>query len=121
MSRVLIRAVLAAAGLAIAATQADAHVTLEQDEATIGSTYKAVLRVPHGCKGSPTLKVRIQIPEGVLGVKPMPKADWTLETVTGDYAATYTLWGEPVKSGVKEITWTGKLLDDHYDVFVFRG
>src|SRR3546814_518055 len=121
MNRVFIHAALAAASLSFAATQAYGHVTLEQGEAAIGSTYKAVLRVPHGCEGSPTLKVRIQLPEGVLGVKPMPKAGWTLETVKGDYASSYSLWGEPVTSGVKEITWTGKLLDEHYDEFVFRG
>jgi uncharacterized protein YcnI len=107
--------------LAIGATQAHGHATLEKDEAKIGAMYKAVMRIPHGCEGSPTLKVRIQIPEGVIGVKPMPKADWTLETVKGDYARSYTLWGEPVTSGVKEIVWTGRLLDEHYDEFVFRG
>lgn len=33
-----------------------AHVTLENQQAPIGSTYKAVFRVPHGCKGNPTTK-----------------------------------------------------------------
>ncbi len=121
MNRVLVRAALAAASLTLAATQAQGHVTLEQGEASVGSSYKAVLRVPHGCEGSPTLKVRVQLPEGVIGVKPMPKAGWTLETVKGDYAGSYSLWGEPVTSGVKEIAWSGKLLDEHYDEFVFRG
>jgi uncharacterized protein YcnI len=120
MKRAFVRAALAAAILSAAATPALAHVTLERDEAAIGATYKAVMRVPHGCEGSPTLKLRVQIPEGVIGVKPMPKADWTLETVKGDYAGSYTMWGEPVASGVKEITWTGRLLDEHYDEFVFR-
>jgi uncharacterized protein YcnI len=62
-----------------------AHVTLETQEAHVGSTYKAVLRVPHGCEGAATLKVRVQVPEGVIAVKPMPKAGWTLETVKGAY------------------------------------
>lgn len=121
MNRAFIGAALAAAGLAFANAQAEAHVTLEQGEATLGSTYKAVLRVSHGCESSPTLKVRVQIPEGVVGVKPMPKADWTLGTVTGDYAGSYTMWDEQVSAGVKEIVWTGRLLDEHYDEFVFRG
>lgn len=121
MNRAFIRAALAVASLALAATQAHGHVTLETGKASIGSTYKAVLRVPHGCEGSPTLKVRVQLPEGVIGVKPMPKADWTLETAKGDYAGSYSLWGEPLTSGVREIVWSGKLLDEHYDEFVFRG
>ena len=31
-----------------------AHVTLEAQEAPVASTYKAVLRVPHGCEGAAT-------------------------------------------------------------------
>jgi Domain of unkown function (DUF1775) len=30
----------------------------------VGSGYKAVFRVPHGCKGSATVKLSIQIPPG---------------------------------------------------------
>jgi uncharacterized protein YcnI len=97
-----------------------AHVTLETQEAPVGSTYKAVLRVPHGCEGAATLKVRVQVPEGVIAVKPMPKAGWTLETVKGTYKQAYDYYGTPMTEGVKEISWTGKLLDEHYDEFVFR-
>ena len=45
-----------------------AHITLEQREAPAGSTYKAVMRVGHGCEGSPTIAVRVQIPDGVIAV-----------------------------------------------------
>ena len=31
----------------------------------------------------------MQIPEGVIAVKPMPKAGWKLETVKGKYAKSY--------------------------------
>ena len=97
-----------------------AHVSLETKEAKVGSYYKAVMRVPHGCKGSPTLKVRVRIPEGVIGVKPQPKADWKLSTVKGNYDKTYTgLHGVQASAGVQEIIWTGKLLDEHYDEFAF--
>ena len=104
-----------------ASTAASAHMTLDQGEAKVGGSYKAVFRVPHGCEGSPTLKVRVQVPEGVISVKPMPKAGWTLETVKGPYAKSYDYYGTPLKEGVKEVVWTGKLLDEHYDEFVFRG
>ena len=57
---------------------AAAHATLERTEAPADSYYIAVIRVPHGCKGSPTLKVRVQIPDGVMGVKPQPKPGWQL-------------------------------------------
>jgi uncharacterized protein YcnI len=97
-----------------------AHVTLEAQEAHVGSTYKAVLRVPHGCEGAATLKVRVQVPEGVIAVKPMPKAGWILETIKGAYKQPYDYYGTPMTEGVREISWTGKLLDEHYDEFVFR-
>ena len=63
-------------GAVLAVSPAAAHVTLEHREATIGSSYKAVFVVPHGCAGSATVKVRVQIPDGVIAVKPMPKAGW---------------------------------------------
>ena len=100
---------------------ANAHVTLDNREAKAGSYYKAVLKIPHGCEGSATLKVRAIIPEGAINVKPMPKAGWTLETARGEYAKSYPVaHGAPVSEGVKEIVWTGKLLDENYDEFVFQ-
>jgi uncharacterized protein YcnI len=113
------RAALAALLLAAPAA-AHAHATLETQQATVPSTYKAVLRVPHGCKASPTLRVRVQIPEGVIAVKPMPKPGWQLETVKAAYARTYDYYGTPMSEGVREIVWSGRLLDEHYDEFVFR-
>jgi uncharacterized protein YcnI len=109
---------LAAAAL-LAATSANAHVTLEKREAAVGSYYKAVFAVPHGCAGSATIKVRVQIPEGVIGIKPMPKPGWNLETIKGKYATEYELHGSKISEGVKEVAWSGgKLNDDNYDEFV---
>lgn len=105
----------------LTATQALAHATLETAEAPAGSTYKAVLRIPHGCDGKPTTSVRVRIPEGVIAVKPMPKAGWTLTTAKSAYAKTYDHHGTPLSEGVVEIAWTGgNLPDEWYDEFVFR-
>ncbi len=99
-----------------------AHVSLETQEAAVGSTYKAVLRVPHGCDGKATVAVRVKLPEGFIAAKPMPKPGWELKTVKGSYAKAYELWGEKVAEGVQEIDWTGgNLPDDYYDEFVLRG
>lgn len=122
MFRTLSRAALAAATLSALAVPAFAHATLETQEATIGSGYKAVLRVPHGCGTEATHTVRVQIPEGFFAVKPMPKAGWTLEIVTGPYENTYLNHGAEVTEGVREIVWSGgNLLNEWYDEFVFRG
>jgi uncharacterized protein YcnI len=120
MSRILRGALGAAAYLCLTIPPASAHVTFEVQEASVNSTYRAVMRVPHGCEGAPTAKVRIRIPEGVIAVKPMPKSGWILETVRGPYARTIDDHGNPVAEGIKEISWTGRLLDEHYDEFVFR-
>lgn len=107
---------------ALGTSAALAHVSLEKGEAAVGSTYKAVFRVPHGCEGAPTNVVRVQVPEGVISVKPQPKAGWTLEKVRGAYAKSYDYYGTPTSEGVKEIVWSGGSLgDDEYDEFVLRG
>lgn len=122
MTRFFARAALGAILLAGSIAPAFAHVTLETAEAPLGSTYKAVLRIPHGCSGEATNTVRVQIPEGFYSAKPMPKAGWTLETVTGSYEGSYDDHGTAVTEGVKEIIWSGgELLDAWYDEFVFRG
>jgi uncharacterized protein YcnI len=111
-----ITAVVAAAVLT---SPAGAHVTLQNREATPASYYKAVFSVPHGCAGSPTVKIRVQIPDGVISVKPMPKPGWNVETVKGKYSTSYELHGATITEGVKEVTWSGgKLADDNYDEFV---
>lgn len=110
-------AMLASSGVR---SPAFAHVTLERSEAPVGATYKAVLRVPHGCDGSPTTAIRVRIPAGVIDVKPMPKPGWTLNVVKGKYAKTYSLFHAQVSEGVTEIDWSGgSLPDDYYDEFVF--
>src|ERR1700686_1984693 len=97
-----------------------AHVTLERNQAPVGMSYKAVLRVPHGCDGSPTTAIRVRIPDGVIDVKPKPKPGWTLSLVKGKYTKSYSLFHAQVSEGVTEIGWTGgSLPDDYYDEFVF--
>lgn len=117
----LLAAGLAAASIALPG-EAAAHVTLEASEAAAGTYHKVVLRVPHGCDGSPTTAIRVQIPDGVVGVKPQPKAGWDLETVIGKLAEPVDAGhGNVVTEGVQEVRWTdGRLLDEHYDEFAMR-
>lgn len=115
----LMNIVSAAALVATFGTAASAHASLETQEATAGTYYKAVVRISHGCNGEATLKVRVQIPEGVISIKPMPKAGWNLETVAGAYANSYELHGRAITEGVTEIVWDGELADPHFDEFTF--
>ena len=100
---------------------ASAHVTLEQNEAPAGSFYKAVLRVGHGCDGSPTVRLRIRIPAGVQQAKPMPKPGWELSTVVEKLPEPYDWYGTAITEDVREIVWSGgNLPEAFYDEFVFR-
>lgn len=107
--------------LALAAGSASAHVVLETREAPAGSYYKAVLKVGHGCDGAATTAIRVRVPDGVVGVKPMPKPGWTLSTKEGEYAQAYESHGRTITHGVTEVAWTGgSLPDSWYDEFVFQ-
>lgn len=121
MSRFPLRAALAAAILAAPAI-ASAHVTLDIREAPAAGYVRIAVRVPHGCEGSATTRIRIQIPDGVINVKPMPLAGWELTTVRGPLGqAVAGDHGTRVTEGVREIAWAGgRLLDEHYGEFVFR-
>lgn len=120
------RALLAIAAVGFALPAA-AHITFEAKEVKADSTAKFVLRVPHGCAGSATTAVRIQIPEGLSGVKPQPKAGWKLDIVHADPETTAATESAPnphaghPAATVKEVAWSGgKLEDAHYDEFAFR-
>jgi uncharacterized protein YcnI len=103
----------------LSAPSASAHITLESKETTIGAPFKAVFVVPHGCAGSATIKIRVQIPDGVIAVKPMPKPGWNVEAIKGKYASEYDFHGTKLSEGVREVVWSGgKLPDDFYDEFV---
>ena len=120
MSHPLIAAA-AFGGLLALTVSASAHITLEKPEAPVASGYKAVFRVPHGCSGAPTVAIKIQIPAGVISVKPQPKPGWQIATVKGKYDKPYTYYGNTLSEGVTEVDFTGgNLPDDFYDEFVFN-
>ncbi|MBV9457946.1 MAG: YcnI family protein [Bradyrhizobium sp.] len=96
----------------VAAAPAGAHVFLESKQATVGADYKAVFVVPHGCAGSATIKLRVQIPEGVIAADAKPVDGWTLDTVKGKYASEYDVKGAKISEGIKEVAWSGGKLPD---------
>jgi uncharacterized protein YcnI len=108
--------------LALPAFSAQAHVTLEARQAPADSYYKAVLRVGHGCKDSPTVRLRVRIPDGVTGVKPQPKPGWKLDITRVKLATPLDDGhGGKITEGVGEVAWSGgSLADEHYDEFALR-
>ena len=99
----IIRICVAIAAGLLAAWPAGAHVLLDGKEAAVGADYKAVFVVPHGCAGSATVKLRVQIPEGVIVAQAEPKTGWTIDTMRGKYAGEYDVRGAKVAEGIKEV------------------
>ena len=78
--------------IAVAPSAVLAHVTLRQQQAPVGAPYKVVLRVPHGCGDSATVRLTVQIPEGVIAIKPMVKPAWQIATTRGTYSKSYSFF-----------------------------
>ncbi|MEY4737323.1 MAG: hypothetical protein RL302_1642 [Pseudomonadota bacterium] len=117
---------VAACAMFTGAASAFPHVVLQDGAAAAGASYRATLRVGHGCGTSPTTAMRVTIPAGFNGAQPMPKAGWTLSTKVGKLAQPYESHGTKYTEGVLEITWTANgpenaLPADYYDEFVLRG
>jgi uncharacterized protein YcnI len=121
--RAAIPAALTLAALALLAPAAFAHITLETREYPAEDTAKLVLKVPHACGASPTVSLRVRIPDDVIEVKPQPKPGWQLTTVKGKLAMPIKTGdhGETITESVREVQWSGgRLPDDQYDEFAFR-
>jgi hypothetical protein len=97
---------------------AHAHAVVSPDKAAPGGYYAGQLRISHGCNGSPTVAVRVEIPAGVTSARPQPKTGWTVkiereplaEPVKGE-------GGQVIRDRVKAITWSGNLPDDMFENF----
>lgn len=118
---------IAAAALLISAgglfSSASAHVVLEYQVAPANASYKATLKVGHGCAGSPTRQIAVDIPVGMRGARPMPKPGWRLEVQREKLVEPYTSHGRSIAEDVVRVTWTAKTPEDmlpnaHYDEFV---
>lgn len=69
-------ATLLALGLA---APASAHVTITPSETAAGSYTVLTVSVAHGCEGSPTTEITIQMPDGINAVTPTRNPLWAVE------------------------------------------
>lgn len=103
-------------------TTTQAHVVLETPVAFTGSYFKAVFKVSHGCDGSPTKQVIIDVPWGFRGAKPMVKPNWDIKTQREKLQNPYTSHGKTIAEDVAKIEWkNGNLPSEFYDEFVIVG
>lgn len=75
-----------------------AHVVLTEPLAPPGARYVGHFKVGHGCGGSPTIGLRIEIPAGVRAVTPQTRPGWTLST-EGD------------GNTIRAVSWKGGILE----------
>jgi uncharacterized protein YcnI len=102
--------------LAVAAT-ASAHITTDPAVGPSDGYATLAFQVPHGCEGSPTTQVRIQIPPSVPSATPAVHPLWEVETREGRKDPV-ELHGEKITRGVSEVIYTAKqpLPDDRLDL-----
>ncbi len=115
---VLFAAVRSAVLVLACVAPARSHIVLAEPEALTGSSYLASFRVSHACGSSPTVKLRVEIPESVTSVRPQPKAGWTLKVERLPLARPLrTESGGEVRDRVSAIVWEGVLEAEFFDQF----
>jgi len=108
------------AGLAAAALSgaAQAHVVFTQPTAPAGGHWAGALRVSHGCDGSATTSVRVEIPAGIIVARPRVSAGWSVAIERQPLAEPVAAEGGGfLTERVSAITWTGRLPDDQFEEF----
>lgn len=94
-SRWRLASVAIGAGLAVAPAPVSAHVGFVKRQIPVATSIETHLRAPHGCNGSPTVRVRMRLPKAVTAARPHAKPGWSISTS-----------GE---GGAREVIWTGRL------------
>lgn len=115
----LVVAGAAFAGMSVlGAGAASAHVGPDKSEVAAGSSADLFLGVPHGCEGSPTTKIEVQIPKDLVEVTPYVVPGWkgsvTTEKVDPPVKAED---GDEITERDSVVTWTaepGQELADHW-------
>lgn len=121
MRRPLLMTAATLAATLLVAGPASAHVSATPSEGASGGYARFAFRVPHGCDGAPTDEVAIQMPAGVVSVKPEFVPGWDAVAEIGPYDEPVELHGEELTEGVQSVTWTAQpgqeLPDDHFREF----
>ncbi len=104
-TRRIVIGVTAGLALAIGAPlAASAHVHVTPETASAGSTETLTFSFSHGCDGSPTTALAVDIPEGVGNATPVVQGGWTITRELGsDGVPTRVVYtaDTPVEDGLK--------------------
>jgi len=99
-----------------AAAPAAAHVTITPSDTAAGAYTVLTFSVPHGCDGSPTTRITIQVPEEVVSVTPTRNAFYGVEKKMERLDdPVEDAHGNTVTERVGQVVYTSKLpLPDGY-------
>jgi uncharacterized protein len=106
MIRKLVPAALLALSLLVPAA-ADAHVTLQPNEAPEGAYTVLDVRVPNESDSENTTKVAVQFPEGFGDVSYQAVPGWKVEVIHQKLKVPIQTDDGPVTEGVKEVIFSG--------------
>jgi uncharacterized protein YcnI len=105
MRRITIASV-AACALLLPVT-AQAHVTVQPDEAAAGSFTVLDVRVPNETEDANTTKVDVRFPPGFAAASYQPVPGWSVRVIKHKLAQPVQTDDGPITEGVHEIVWTG--------------
>ena len=102
------------------ATGASAHVSMSASDTAAGAFTILTFSVPHGCEGSSTTKISIQMPEQINAATPTRTANWevakTMQTLDQPITDSH---GNEITERVGEVVYTATtpLPDGYRDAF----
>jgi uncharacterized protein len=113
-------AVACATAALAAPAAAQAHVTLQPEEAPAGGFTRLDVRVPNERDNASTVKVEVQFPPGFHFVSTEPVPGWTAAVKMRKLAEPVSEHGEEITEEVDTITWTGSGSAGRIDPGQFR-
>jgi periplasmic copper chaperone A len=108
----------ALAAVALTAAPAGAHVTVTPSTTEAGAYTVLTFSVGHGCEGSPTTKLAIQMPEQIPSVTPTVNPRWDVEKVTEQLSEPVEdAHGNQLTARVSQVVYTARqpLADGYRD------
>lgn len=106
--------------VALSAGAASAHVTVTPSTTAAGSYTVLTFSVGHGCEGSPTTKIAIQMPEAIPSVTPTLNQGWAVRKVSEKLAKPIEdAHGNKLTERVSQVVYTARtpLADGFRDTF----
>lgn len=106
--------------VALSAGAASAHVTVTPSTTAAGAYTVLTFSVGHGCEGSPTTKIAIQMPEAIPAVTPTLNQGWDVRKVSEKLAEPIEdAHGNKLTERISQVVYTAKtpLADGFRDTF----